>query len=104
MAKNKMIAICVGRNVSPKFQHDCTQCKFVAHIDGHDTYICPSFLGSIVLRYSSDGPKYSSLPTSCTPENSIYALVIKLNTMHAEGLITRNMYVTRPIDKLRTTM
>lgn len=41
----------------PKFNHDCTSCKFLAHFDGHDLYVCVS---TIVARFGNDGWDYTS--------------------------------------------
>lgn len=45
--------------ITPRFKHDCTNCKFVGRLDGQDAYICTS---SVVLRKSSDGSDYDSVP------------------------------------------
>lgn len=44
----------------PKFTHDCNACQFLGHFEGHDVYICPSDMPSIIARYGNEGPEYSS--------------------------------------------
>ncbi|MHA2427575.1 MAG: hypothetical protein ACXADB_06095 [Candidatus Hermodarchaeia archaeon] len=57
----------------PKFEHNCTGCKFLGHYLGYDVYICSpndpqskaSGLGtSILARFGNDGPDYASSPLS----------------------------------------
>lgn len=51
--------------------HDCDTCTYLgsAKIKNktHDFYHCNTSWGegSIIARYSSDGPKYTSMPLSC---------------------------------------
>ena len=54
------------------WRHDCTKCHYVgsSKIRGktHDFYFCPNewYKGSVIARYSSDGPGYESMPyNSC---------------------------------------
>jgi hypothetical protein len=44
----------------PKYDHDCDRCQFLGTFDGHDLYYCPGGGPTIIARYSSDGPDYSS--------------------------------------------
>jgi hypothetical protein len=46
------------------YQHDCKNCTFIKSIDNTDIYICYTCIGgpSIITRFSSDGPDYSSMP------------------------------------------
>ena len=48
--------------MKPKFIHDCAQCKFLAHKDGHDLYFCEQngFGPTVVARYGNDGSDYTS--------------------------------------------
>lgn len=46
---------------SPLHCHDCDKCKFVANVGDIDVYTCN---GSMIARFSSDGPDYSSFPIS----------------------------------------
>jgi len=54
--------------MKPKFQHDCTLCKFLGHFDGHDVYYCSGGTGDyvkrpdIVARISDEGHEYASWP------------------------------------------
>lgn len=53
--------------VSPRFTHDCSACLFVGHANDDgisvDVYVCPQHgRPTIVVRYSDDGPDYSSYP------------------------------------------
>jgi len=95
MSNVKMLAVLVSHNVKPTFEHDCSHCRFIAHIDGHDAYVCKTDLNSIVLRYGNDGPEYSSLPASVAPPHTMYALVVKLEKLYNDGIISRNKYYTR---------
>ena len=99
MAKNKMMAVCVARNVKPTFEHDCPQCRFVAHIDGHDAYVCKGPMQDVVLRFGNDGPAYRSLPSEMAPANTVYSLVVKLVGMYDDGLVSKNKYYTRPLKR-----
>lgn len=52
----------------PKYQHDCEKCKYLGTgtcpalgEDEFDFYICTSSIGrSIIARYGSEGPEYTS--------------------------------------------
>lgn len=45
----------------PAFTHDCDHCKFIGHLLDHDIYVCPqSGYPTIVARFGSDGPEYTS--------------------------------------------
>jgi hypothetical protein len=55
--------------MKPKFKHDCSGCKYLgtAKYDGKiaDWYVCNEGLdlgASIIMRYSDDGPDYTSYP------------------------------------------
>lgn len=43
--------------------HDCDSCHLIGKQYHEDVYYCPSE-GSIVRRFGSDGPDYSSFPMS----------------------------------------
>ena len=47
----------------PKHKHDCDGCIFVSTISEMDVYMCPSS-GSIIARFSDDGPDYASTQLS----------------------------------------
>ena len=47
----------------PRFRHDCEDCVFIGHYEGHDIYRCPQEglpWPTIVARYGDDGPEYTS--------------------------------------------
>ena len=47
----------------PKYQHDCSKCIFLDHIDNHDLYACVDNnqkIKTVIARYSDDGPDYIS--------------------------------------------
>jgi hypothetical protein len=54
---------------SPKYTHDCTNCKFLGNTIGggqiHDLYLCSRgpelHEQTLVARYSDDGPGYKSI-------------------------------------------
>jgi hypothetical protein len=46
--------------MKPKFVHDCEACKFLGHHDEHDMYYCEGGHPTVVARYGSDGPDYTS--------------------------------------------
>jgi hypothetical protein len=63
----------MGGLMEPKFEHDCEGCDFLGHALDADLYICgidkrDRFSGSVIARYSSDGPDYSSMPTSAVED------------------------------------
>ena len=57
-----------AKNPNPRFQHDCDDCKFLGTIVSKyqpnapyaDLYACRD--NSLIARYGSDGPDYSSMP------------------------------------------
>lgn len=50
--------------ISPHFTHDCDDCTFIGHYEGHDIYRCEQggIMPTIIARWGSDGPQYSSGP------------------------------------------
>lgn len=42
---------------SPKFDHDCTACKFHGHFYGHDVYTCGD---TVLARFGNEGSEYAS--------------------------------------------
>lgn len=60
--------------LTPRYEHDCERCRFLGTVaapnrgaDGvADLYVCVDVgqtMGpSVVVRYSDDGPDYSSIP------------------------------------------
>ena len=47
----------------PFHDHDCESCEWLMSRDNVDLYFCPqngAGLGTVVARYSSDGPNYTS--------------------------------------------
>jgi hypothetical protein len=55
-------------SVKPRFEHDCTKCIFTGQDEEFDFYYCPPFQGTVVARYSDDGPDYTSQPVSCVQQ------------------------------------
>lgn len=51
-----------GTLPTPKFHHDCTNCKFLGHRNGFDVYICTQggLYPTIIARFSDEGSKYAS--------------------------------------------
>jgi hypothetical protein len=46
---------------TPLFNHDCERCKFLGTFKGTDLYFCnKSWRITLISRYSSDGPDYTS--------------------------------------------
>jgi len=46
---------------TPLYQHDCENCKFLGSYIDMDLYVCPrERRPTVICRYSSDGPDYSS--------------------------------------------
>ena len=63
-------------SVTPQYTHDCDSCHFLGrynHNDTHsDLYFCPSCdEGTVIARYSSNGPSYSSYPLDVIKNNEI---------------------------------
>lgn len=47
--------------MTPKFHHDCGACTFLGPFGDSDLYHCPQHGNpTLVVRYSSKGPDYSS--------------------------------------------
>lgn len=63
----------------PIFTHDCDACRFLGSVSyGNrwgDLYVCernPNVeMRSVIYRTGSDGPEYSSVPTSMAPALSV---------------------------------
>lgn len=54
----------------PVYAHDCDDCVFLGHYEGHDLYFCPKEAdeGTVIARWSGDGPDYASgLPFGHVP-------------------------------------
>lgn len=49
-----------------KHTHDCDRCIFLESVEEVDYYVCPDSSidrrGSVIARYSGDGPDYQSIP------------------------------------------
>lgn len=72
-----------AKNPNPRFQHDCDSCRFLGTIVSKyqpnapyvDLYACDdkSILKkwgpSLIARYGSDGPDYSSMPFELVQEH-----------------------------------
>lgn len=41
----------------PKYNHFCSNCKFLGHYNNLDVYYC---LGDVLARYGNDDPDYAS--------------------------------------------
>jgi hypothetical protein len=47
----------------PRYTHDCDVCIFVGHFERYDVHYCPRCDGgSLIMRFSNDGPEYASMP------------------------------------------
>lgn len=45
------------------FEHDCTTCKFLGHLEEHDIYLCPQMgLSTLLARFGNDPQEYASMP------------------------------------------
>ena len=73
---------------TPVFKHDCDDCKFMGHVMNHDLYCC-SNLGSIIMRYSSEGKDYHSGVTFA--QESFFNKAIK-HYAHNDDLIILFLY------------
>ena len=48
-------------HTTPRYTHDCDQCRFLGQIDQYDLYFCErADEGSAIARYGNDGPEYAS--------------------------------------------
>jgi hypothetical protein len=60
---------------APIHTHDCNLCRYLGTIASgggwHDVYVCErnpvETDRSVIMRYGSDGPEYTSVPLSMTP-------------------------------------
>jgi len=48
---------------TPKYAHDCDNCRFMGHILGYDVYSCENAIGppSLIARHGNNGGDYGSL-------------------------------------------
>jgi hypothetical protein len=59
-----------ARTDTPNHEHDCIHCKFLGNDHyGNDWYFCedfvfPSLMSTVIMRRSSEGHDYHSLPVS----------------------------------------
>lgn len=61
----------------PRYVHDCTSCIFLGEHGGYDLYYCPGE-PTIVCRYGSDGPEYTSgLVFAVTSDKECYREALK---------------------------
>jgi hypothetical protein len=49
----------------PRYQHDCSACRFIGQVDKYDIWYCPPVSAyktgpSLIARYGNDGLEYSS--------------------------------------------
>lgn len=53
----------------PRYTHDCDSCKFLGEHREYDLYYCARCdEGTVIARYSSDGPGYASIPVALLTE------------------------------------
>jgi hypothetical protein len=52
--------------LSPRFTHDCADCRLVAVREGIDLYICPT--GDVVARHGNREDAYKALPVEMVRE------------------------------------
>lgn len=46
---------------TPRYKHDCPQCKFLGHFNQFDLYFCEQLCGpTVIARKSDDPPDYTS--------------------------------------------
>lgn len=76
--------------MEPNHNHDCEKCKLLGMLwigdDIVDVYRCRSrsSLGSLIIRFGSDGPEYWSMPIDVingirtTPDDGLYFKTAKL--------------------------
>ena len=48
--------------IKPLYKHDCNNCTFLGTFNNEDLYFCKQggHIPTLIVRYSSDGPDYSS--------------------------------------------
>lgn len=75
----KTIARPVAAARSPRFEHDCEDCKFLGRTDKVDFYHCERE-NCFVARRSSEPSQYGSLPAALSPfpPGSVYSLAEKI--------------------------
>lgn len=84
MKKAKLVS---SATVSPRFEHDCSNCQFLGSLDGQDLYACSTERGvEYSARFGDEGHQYGSLGSFC-PEGSAYAfaqaLLARFNAVSA---------------------
>lgn len=59
--KDKQVLPHGGIVPTPRFEHDCTECRYLGYTEKADLYWCPQGgYPTVIARYSSDPPDYSS--------------------------------------------
>lgn len=60
--------------MKPLYEHDCDNCVYRGTIKERDVYTCNSklFGMTVIVRYSSDGPDYSSSTISRDAERDLF--------------------------------
>jgi hypothetical protein len=65
----------IGELTPPVFEHTCTKCVFLGHVEEHDLYLCstPGYVPTVLARYGSRPPEYLStligyIPPTGTPQ------------------------------------
>jgi hypothetical protein len=81
----------VSKGATPRYEHDCDECRFLGRMDEFDLYRCESaqpLKQSHIARSGSRGPEYSSMPASFTPAGSVYALCAELYARLKDGRLS----------------
>jgi hypothetical protein len=50
---------------APRYIHDCQKCQYLGRFNQFDLYVCmpkKGGRGSLIARFSNEGPEYSSVP------------------------------------------
>lgn len=64
----------------PTYQHDCDNCRFMAHADGKDWYVCAPVAhgrGSVIGRFGNDGPEFWSMSADMVRSNDLRSFDVK---------------------------
>jgi len=78
----------------PVFEHDCDKCVFLGHYEKHDLYYCGENIGTVIARWSSNGPDYASgVPLGIIPlrDEGMYSSELAAKILRVAYLIAADL-------------